>query len=418
VTAREFFFKVKTPDEVWEILQDKIHPMPSETVNIGEDILGRVLTEDIASPVDLPGFDRAIMDGFAVRAKDTFGASSGSPAYLNLVGEVKMGETASVKVSSGQAVQVATGSMMPEGADAVVMVEHTDFLDQKTIEVVRNVVPGENMVGKTEDLARGEMMLHQGHVIRPQDIGALAGVGITQVKVSRQPRVAIISSGDEIVPPKADIKIGQIRDINSYSLSCLVKQAGGVPLKMGIVRDDFDSMKNCIREGLNQADIVLVSGGSSVGARDVTLNVIQSFDGAEVLVHGVSIRPGKPVIIARVGGKYLFGLPGNPVSVMVAFGLFVGFLIELKLGIKQPAWQPQYVKARLNRNVASVPGREDYISVRLVKSTEGMLAEPVLGKSALISMLVKADGLIKIPLESEGLEAGTEVDVKVFDDGY
>jgi len=415
MAAQDYFFKVKAPDEVRSILSEIADPLPAETIRtLAEDSLGRVLAEDIKSPVDLPGFDRAIMDGFAVRAQDTFGASPSAPAYLKLAGEVQMGEAASVKVSPGEAVRVSTGSMMPEGADAVVMVEYTDFLDDETIEVVRSVAPGEYVVGNTEDLHEGEIMLRRGHVIRPQDIGALAGVGIASVKVSRQPRVAIISSGDEIIPPDATPQMGQIRDINSYSLACLAKQAGGIPLRMGIVRDDFESLRSSLADGLKKADIALISGGSSVGARDVTLDVIRSFDGAEILVHGVSVRPGKPTIIAKVAGKYLFGLPGNPVSVMVTFDLFVGFLIKLLTGMKQPVWEPRYVKARLNRNIASAPGREDYISVRLVESTGDMLAEPVLGRSALISRMVKADGLIRIPLESEGLEEGAEVEVAIF----
>lgn len=414
MTAQEYFFKVKTPEEVRNILREIARPLSSETVGLEESSLGRVLAEDVKSPVDLPGFDRAIMDGFAVRARDTFGASPGAPAYLKLAGEVKMGQAASVKVSPGEAVRVSTGSMMPEGADAVVMVEYTDFLDDETVEMVRSVAPGDYVVGRTEDLRKGELMLSRGHIIRPQDIGALAGVGITSVKVSRQPRVAIISSGDEIIPPDETLKAGQIRDINSYSLACLAKQAGGVSIRLGIVRDDFESLKTCLAEGLGKTEIALISGGSSVGARDVTLDVIRSFDGAEILVHGVSIRPGKPIIIAEVEGKYLFGLPGNPVSVMVTFDLFVGFLIKLLSGARQPVWEPRYVKARLNRNIASAPGREDYISVRLIESEDGMMAEPVLGRSALISTMVKADGLIKIPLESEGLEEGVEVEVAVF----
>ena len=408
------FFKVKTPDEVRQILMDIAHPLPAENAELSEDILGRILAEDIKSPVDLPGFERAIMDGFAVRAQDTFGASPGAPVYLTLAGEVRMGEKASVKVSPGEAIRVSTGSMMPDGADAVVMVEYTDFLDENTVEIVRGVVPRDYVVGRTDDLHEGEIMLRRGHAIRPQDIGALAGVGITSFSVSRQPRVAIISSGDEIIPPDQPIEIGQIRDINSYSLACLAKQAGGVPIRMGIVKDDFGSLKSCLADGLERADIALISGGSSVGSRDVTLDVIESFDGAEILVHGISIRPGKPTIIAKIGEKYLFGLPGNPVSVMVTFDLFVGLLIKLLSGANLPVWKQQLVRARLRRNIASAPGREDYVSVRLVESEGGMLAEPVLGRSALITMLVKADGLIKIPLESEGLEEGVEVEVAIF----
>jgi molybdopterin molybdotransferase len=354
------------------------------------------------------------MDGFAVRAKDTFGASSGAPAYLKLIGEVKMGEFASMKVSQGETVRVSTGSMMPDGADAVVMVEYTEFLDDETIEVTRSVAPGDNTVKKDEDLHAGEMMLHKGYVIRPQDIGALAGTGIMLLKVIRKPKVAIISSGDEIISPDQTPKIGQIRDINSYSLFALTQQAGGIPIKIGIVKDNYDILRLEMIKALENADIALISGGSSVGARDVTIDVIRSLDDAEVLVHGVSIKPGKPTILAKVGDKHVFGLPGNPVSVMITFELFVSFLIKLLMGIEQTIWEPRYVKANLSKNVASAPGREDYVCVRLVKSEDDFLAEPVLGKSAMISILVKADGLVKIPLEAEGLETGTLADVIIF----
>ena len=414
MAAQDYFFEVKTPDEVRGILSEIARRLPSETIELSEDCLGRILSEDVRSPVDLPGFDRAIMDGFAVRAQDTFGASPGAPAYLKVVGEVKMGTPATGNLSAGEAMGVATGSMMPPGADAVVMVEYTDFLDDETVEIVRSVAPGDHVVGKTDDVSEGDIMMPRGHSVRAQDVGALAGMGITSIAVVRRPRVAIISSGDEIIPPGETLKMGQIWDINSYSLSCLAQQAGGVPIRMGIVRDDFDSLKASLTEGMEKADIALISGGSSVGARDVTIDVIRSYDDAEVLVHGVSVRPGKPIIIATVGDKYLFGLPGNPVSVMVTFDLFVGFLIKLLMGEKQSIWEPRYVKARLNRNIASAPGREDYVSVRLIKSDGEMLAEPVLGRSALISTMVKADGLIKIPLESEGLEEDTEVEVAIF----
>lgn len=410
---QDYFFKVKTPNQVRDILKTMAKPLSSETINIS-DALGRVLADDIISPVDLPGFDRATMDGFAVRAKDTFGASSGSPAYLNLIGEIKMGEKATIKVSQGEAVKVSTGSMMPSGSDAVVMIEWTEFFDDQTIEVIRSVAPGDNIVKKDEDLHIGEKLLDKGHILRPQDIGALAGVGITSVNVTRSPKVAIISSGDEIISPDQIPEIGQIRDINSYSLSALAKQAGGQPIIMGIVKDDYNILKAVMENALENADIAIISGGSSIGTRDVTIDVISSLKDAEILVHGISIKPGKPTIIAKVGDKYVFGLPGNPVSVMVTFEIFVGFLIRLLLGIKQPLYEPRYIKAILNRNIASAPGREDYICVRLIESDKGLLAEPVLGKSATISMMVKADGLIKIPLEYEGLEVGTEVDVYIF----
>ncbi len=411
--GQDYFLKVKTPDQVRDILKTLAKPLSSETINI-YDALGRVLADDVVSEFDLPGFDRSTMDGFAVRAKDTFGASPGSPAYLNLVGEVKMGEKATMKLSQGEAVKVSTGSMIPSGADAVVMVEWTEFFDDQTIEVIRSVAPGDNVVKKDEDMRKGEKLLDKGHILRPQDIGALAGIGMTSVKVIRYPNVAIISSGDEIISPDQIPEIGQIRDINSYSISSLVKQLSGQPIVIGIVKDDYILLRSALEKAIKDSDIVVISGGSSIGTRDVTMDVISSLEGVELLVHGISIKPGKPTIIAKVGDKFIFGLPGNPVSVMVTFEVFVGFLMRLLLGIKQTSYEPRYVKAILNRNIASAPGREDYICVRLIKSDNGFLAEPVLGKSATISMMVKADGLVKIPLEYEGLETGTEVDVYVF----
>jgi len=412
MNAQDYFFKVKSPDEVQKTLKDISYVLPGESVGI-EASLGRILAEDVYSPVDLPGFERSTMDGFAVRARDTFGASAGSPAYLRLAGEVKMGETASMKLSPGEAIGVSTGSMVPEGADAIVIIEHTDILDDETIEVVRPVAPGDNLVRKDEDISKGSIMLRKGRMIRPHDIGALAGAGILEIKAIKQPEVAIISSGDEIIQPDQKPQNGQIRDINTYSLSALARQAGALPISMGIVKDSYELLRHKLLESIDIADIALISGGSSVGTRDATLDVIQSIPDSEILVHGISIRPGKPTIIAKAGRKYIFGLPGNPVSVMVTFDLFVGYLIKLLSGIEQHEWKPRYVKAFLSRNLASAPGREDYVCVRLVDSGK-ILAEPVLGKSALITMMVRADGLIKIPLDMEGLEAGTEVDVFVF----
>lgn len=413
MSIKDFFFKAKTPKEVQNIIKELVRPLPSEIVNI-QNSLGRVLFEDIISPVNLPGFDRSTMDGFAVKAKDTFGASVGSPAYLNLIGEIKMGESASMSIKDGEAIRVSTGSMMPEGADAVVMIEYTDLLDEKTIEITRHVAPSDNIIKNNEDISKGDIVLQKGHAIRPQDIGALAGVGILQINVVRQPRVAIISSGDEIISPEQTPRLGQIRDINSYSLSALTSQYGGVPINMGIVKDDYHGLKDKVTESLEKAQITIISGGSSVGSRDITIDVIRSLNNAEILVHGISIKPGKPTIFAKVADKYVFGLPGNPVSVMVTFNLFVGYIIKLLSGAKQKLWEPLSVKAKLGRNISSTPGTEEYVCTMLTRSNDNIIADPILGKSAMISMMVQADGLIKIPQDVEGFEVGTEVDVFVF----
>lgn len=413
MVIRDYFFKAKTPSEVQKIIKELIKPLSSETMNI-QNSLGRVLAEDIISPIDLPGFNRSTMDGFAVKAKDTFGASAGSPAYLNLLGEIKMGEIASMSITDGEAIRVSTGSMIPQGADAVVMIEYTELLDDKTIEITRHVAPGNNIIKYDEDIAKGDIVLHKGHTLRPQDIGALAGIGILQINVVKKPKIAIISSGDEIIPPEQAPNLGQIRDINSYSLSALAVKYGGIPINIGIAKDDYQMLSEKMMQSLEVAQIAIISGGSSVGTRDITIDVIRSLDNAEVLVHGVSIKPGKPTIFAKVGDKYVFGLPGNPVSVMVTFNLFVGYMIRLLSGAEPKLWGPLSVKAKLNRNISSTPGTEEYICTTLIKSDDKIIAEPILGKSAMISMMVKADGLIKIPQDVEGLEAGTEVDVFIF----
>ena len=408
------FFKVKTPEELKNELHAIVKPLDAETLGI-ESALGRILSKDVFSPVDLPDFHRSIMDGFAVRAQDTFGASPALPAYLTVVGEVLMGESATLRVSSGEAVKVATGGMLPAVADAVVMIEHTEYVDDTLIEVTRAAAPGENIIKIGEDVKVSEQILRGGHKLRPQDIGALAGLGILSVEVYRQPKVAIIPTGDEVIPPTETPQPGQIRDINSYSLAGLVHNAGSIPIPFDLVPDIHAALQESLAEALKQSNVVLISGSSSVGTRDVTLDVIEAYQGARVLAHGVSIRPGKPVIVSVVGdNKYVFGMPGNPVSVMVTFEVFVAPLLQQLLGIQQQAWHVRTVKAKLSTNISSDPGREDYIRVRLTETADGLIAEPVLGKSALISTMVKADGTVKIPIGAEGLEAGEEVMVALF----
>lgn len=390
-----------------------VKPLDAESLDIAS-ALGRILASEVLSPVDLPDFARSTMDGFAVQAQDTFGASSSLGAYLKVVGEVLMGEKTDLMVASGEAVRVATGGMLPDKADAVVMIEHTDAVDETLIEVTKPVAPGENIIQIGEDVRQSEVILRQGHKLRAQDIGALAGLGILAVAVYRQPRVAIISTGDEIIAADKRPEPGQIRDINSYSLAAMVDNAGARPIRFGLVPDDQERLREAVAEAREKADVVLISGGSSVGTRDVTLDVIESFKNARILAHGVSIRPGKPVIASVVGDKFLFGMPGNPVSVMIVFDIFVTPLLHALSGLQSPPWSSREIEAKLSANFSSDPGREDYLRVRLVETTDGLLAEPVLGKSALISTMVKADGTVKIPIGVEGLEAGDVVTVALF----
>jgi molybdopterin molybdotransferase len=377
------------------------------------EALDRVTAEELRSPVDLPTFPRSTMDGFAVRAADSYGASEGLPAYLNICGEVPMGRAASLEVRAGEAARVHTGGMLPGGADAVVMVENTQALDERLIEVVRAVAVGENVIPVGEDVRAGDLLFPRGHRLRPQDLGGLAGVGITCVPVVARPRVAILATGDEVVSADGPVAPGQVRDINSYTIAALTRRAGGEPVPAGIAPDDASELRRMAAAALEQADILIISAGSSVSTRDMTAAVIGELGRPGVLVHGVAIHPGKPTILAMAGGKPVFGLPGNPVSTMVAFELFVTPTLSRLLGCEQSPGS-RVVQARLARNVASHSGREDFVPARL-ETRDGLLwAEPVFGKSNLIYTMAHADGMLHVPLDLAGLYAGDQVMVRLF----
>ena len=407
------FFNVLAPDAAFQALK----PMLATSVGVESvrtsEALGRVTAEDIHSPEDLPAFARSTMDGYSVRSRDTFGASEGLPAYLDLVGEVSMGEAADVRLEVGQAAKAYTGGMLAKGADAVVMVERTQALDETAIEVLRAVAPGENVVQVGEDVRKGEVILPKGSVIRAQDIGGMLALGVTSISVSRKPRVGIVSTGDELVPPHAELGPGQIRDINTYTISALVRQAGGDPEPIALAPDDFEEQRGAAARGLETCDALVFSAGSSVRSRDLTADVFESLGEPGVIVHGISIKPGKPTVIGMAADKPVFGLPGNPVSAMVVFDLVARPAIYHLSGCERiPA--PPTAQATLGRDIPSTAGREDYVPVRLGQSSEGALAMPVFGKSNLIYTLVRSDGIVKVPLDRSGLYAGEMVDVRMY----
>ena len=404
------FFQVLDIDAVLG-LRERFESVAVERVDL-DMALGRVLAEDITAPADIPGFDRATMDGFAVRAASTYGASEGTPAYLEVVGSVTMGQAPEFVVGPGQAARIATGGMLPPGADSVVMVEHADNLGENTIEVHRSVAPGQHMVARNEDAAQGQRVLARGTRVRPQEIGLLAAVGCCQVPVFRHPRVGIISTGDEVVASGTTPEPGQIRDINSHSLAALVRQNGGNPTAYGIIGDRYEALFDAFTHALQENDMVLVSGGSSVGMRDLTLDALQSLTDSRILCHGVSIRPGKPTILAQCGAKAFWGLPGHVASAMVVFLVLVRPLLHY-IGGTAPV-HPVPLRARLSRNLASVQGRVDFVRVRLVTREDQLWAEPILGQSGLIHTMVAADGLVAVGKNSEGLDQGTWVDVALM----
>ncbi len=413
-------FKVSTPEEAIKVLKDhldiqKIIQKNREIVNI-KDSLHQVLAEEIISPCNLPGFNRSTMDGYAIKAEDSFGASESLPSYLKIIGEIKMGSKSEFKINPEEAVKISTGGMLPEGANAVIMLEYTALIDDTTVELRRSVALWENIVRADEDMKAGEVLLKEGYRLRPQDIGILAGIGKINIKVFKRPRVAIISTGNEIIPAQNEPQIGEIRDINSYTLGACVEEADGIPIYKGIIKDEVDLLEQEIRKTIkkDKVEVVIVSGGSSMGTRDITLEVLNKLGKPGVLIHGVSVRPGKPTIIAIANDKPIFGLPGHPVSAMIIFNLFVRPVISWLQGGDYNYDSPKEVEAELTFNVVSDSGREDYVRVFLYKEKGKFYAEPVWGKSGLISTMVRASGLIKIGLNVEGIEKGSKVMVKLF----
>jgi molybdopterin molybdotransferase len=407
------FFRVTDLPAVLTLV-DRFPKMAVETVPL-LNALNRVLAEDLQADINLPAFARSTMDGYAVRAGSTFGASESNPAYIRVQGSVNMGQEPNFSVAAGAAARIATGGMLPEGADSVVMIEHTAPLDDETIEIYKSVAPGQHVILKGEDFAKSETVLTAGLRIRPQEAGLLAALGQTRVTVHRQPAVGIISTGDEIVPIDVAPQLGEIRDINTYTLASLVTAAGGHPLVYGLVRDDYGALLESCKQALTDADMILISGGSSVGTRDFTVDVLSALPDSEILVHGVSISPGKPTILARAGQKSIWGLPGHVVSAMVVFETVVRPFMDHVAGLKGTFEKRFRIPARLNRNLSSAQGRTDFVRVRLESTNGELWAHPVLGKSGLISTMVQADGLIEIGLNVEGLDKGSTVRVMPFE---
>jgi molybdopterin molybdotransferase len=433
------FLKLASPNDALHILLEALPDRRFRTENIKTvDSLGRVTARNVRAPHPLPEFTRSAMDGYAVRARDTFGVSEAQPGYLSLVGEVPMGDAVSFKVTSGTCALIHTGGMLPEGADAVIMHEYTQIIqdyneshgntqhsvynkrdsENSEIELVRAVAEGENILYGGEDVVEKQIVLSAGMRMRPAEIGGCMALGILELRVVTKPKIGIISSGDEVIYPGQKTRPGQIRDVNSYSLAALVTKAGGEPTMYGIVPDNLEMMKSIAAKAYDECEAVVITAGSSVSSRDTTAEAIASLGTPGVLVHGVNIRPGKPTILGVCGRKAVIGLPGNPVSALVIAELFVVPVIEKLQGLKLS--RPRsLVFARLLVNIASQAGREDWIAVKIVenrkreigKGDTHYLAEPVFGKSNLIFSFVKADGLVRIPPDATGICAGEMVEV-------
>lgn len=394
------FLEVVSVDEAVETVR-RIAPLPGcEEVPL-EDALHRVLARDVRADIDIPGFDRSTVDGYAVAAAETTGASEAIPAMLQCRGRVGMGSADAGTVSRGSCLYVPTGGALPGGADAVVMIEHTEQIGDDVL-IHRPVAPGENVVFRGEDFGAGKVILERGRVLSPREIGVAAAVGADRVCVAKMPKIGIVSTGNELVPVVETPGPGEVRDANSYLAGAFVTERGCHPVYFGIVRDERAVLKRAIASALERCDAVLVSGGSSKDERDNTAAVIAEL--GEVLVHGIALAPGKPTIIGTARGKPVIGLPGHPAS---AFVVLVAIVDHLLAAMRQTAVSRRTVRARLTQNVPSSRGREDYVRV----STNGGEATPVFGKSGLLNTLVQSEGLVRVPASSEGFEVGEEVEV-------
>ena len=371
--------------------------------------LGRRLADDIFSKESIPGFTRSTMDGFAVNSFDTFGASSSQPSYLQVTGDIIMGEMPNTSLNSGEAFKIATGGALPPGSDAVVMIEETEWLDDNTIGILKPVAPGENVIFKGEDVKEGQKVCCKNSIIRPQDLGVLAGVGVTEIPVFNKIKIGILSTGSEVVEPGVkELQPGKIRDINSYTIYGLIKEMDAIPNFYGIIPDEFQMLKQVTEQALAENHIVVLSGGSSIGTKDLTAKILDELSGFEQLFHGISIKPGKPTLAATNGDKLIVGLPGHPVSAMVVFDIIIGSLLRDRSKVLK-------CTAVMAVNVASSSGRQDYVRVKLVEENGFLKAEPILGKSGLISTMVDSEGFVVIPLEKEGIAAGEEVEVELYE---
>lgn len=407
------FFKVVTPAELFESMA-RFSRLPAERAALA-DAPGRVLAERIVADQDLPPAPRSVMDGYAVKAADTFGATDAVPAFLAVSGSVLMGSMPGFGLEPGRAAEIPTGGFLPDGADAVVMVEYTNRVSDDEIEITRPVTAGENVMARADDVAAGEEILPPGRRLRPHDAGMLAALGRTEIDVFRRPAVAIISTGDEVVPVEETPAPGQVRDINTHGIGALARTAGARVITMGIVRDEPGLLRAALEQALGAADVAVISGGSSVGERDHMVGVVSGFDGAEILAHGIAVRPGKPTLLADVCGKPVFGLPGHPVSALVVAQAFLMPFLKYIEG-EELAAEPagRRVAATLAVSAHSPHGREEYVRVRLSRDGNNVSAHPVFGKSGMLTTLVRADGFFVIPVHSEGVAAGETVDVFLF----
>ena len=399
---------VKTPEEVLALIENEFSPAAqTESVSLAA-AMGRILAEDIAAQEYVPDFDRSTVDGYAVRAGDTFGCTDAIPAILPLQATVHMGEGADFSLNPGECAAVPTGGAVPKGADSVVMLEYTEDYGDGTIGVSKAAAPGQNMIFRGDDVYPGKVILHRGRVLSSADIGALAAIGRVQVPVVKKLTVGVISTGDELVPPEAQPGPGQVRDVNSPMLEAMLTAFGCNVKNFGIVIDDEALLAEKVSSALSECDAVLLSGGSSVGVKDAACRIIESQ--GTLLLHGIAIKPGKPTILGKAGEKPIVGLPGHPVAAYFITKLFVQPLLGRLIGRDMPAYT---VTARVTESISANHGRAQYHCCRLSKKDGQLYAQPIRGKSGLITTLAGADGYFCIDRDCEGLPQNAEIQVTI-----
>lgn len=406
------FFEVKSVEETLSLIKKMVEPVTEKITLPLLEALHYCLAEHVYVRENVPAFRRSTVDGYAIKARDSFGASETLPGFLNVTGEVKMGQVPDRPIKNGEAMYVPTGGMLPEGSDAVIMIEHCENIDG-LLNIYRQTAPGENVISVGEDLKENEILVEKGTRLRPQELAALASQGITEVTVYRKPVIGYLSSGDEIVPMETDeLQIGEIRDMNGAAIGGLVKEWGLEFRYGGIVKDNREEFEQKARAMLEETDCLVISGGSSVGAKDYSVQVIDSLGTPGVYVHGISVKPGKPTILSIADKKPVIGLPGHPASAMIIFSIFGKAVLERLQGIETK--NDRVLQATVTKNIPSSAGRTDYVRVRLFKENGQLYAEPVFGKSGLISTLVKSDGILEVPEQSEGILKGAKVPITLF----
>ncbi|ANF21925.1 gephyrin-like molybdotransferase Glp [Thermococcus piezophilus] len=397
------FLKVVPLEEALEVIESFPLERRVEKVPL-EETLGRVLAEDVVSPIDVPPFDRATVDGYAVRAEDTFMASESEPVKLKVIGEINAGDTPTVELKPGESVYISTGAPLPKNADAVIQFEDVDREGDEVI-IYKPAYPGLGVMKRGTDIPSGKLLLRAGTRLGFKETALLSAIGFSEVKVFRKPRVAVISTGNEVVLPGTELRYGQIYDINGRAIADAVRELGGEAVFLGIAKDDKDSLKELILKGVECCDIIILSGGASGGIRDLTSSIIGEL--GKVYIHGIAIQPGKPTIIGLIDGKPIFGLPGYPTSCLTNFTLLVAPLLRKLLGRES---EVRKVKKRLAHKVFSVKGRMQFLPVKV----EGENAVPILKGSGAVTSFIDADGFIEVHENVEILDGGEEVEVTFF----